>query len=55
MKGMLENEEGALNELDLSKNRIVSDAVQPFVSLFEENYKIRVINLRHNVITDEGA
>lgn len=23
--------------------------------LFEENYKIRVINLRHNVVTDEGA
>lgn len=42
-------------DLDLSKNRINSAAVVPFTRLFEENFKIRSINLRHNLITDEGA
>ena len=34
---------------------MTSETVEPFVDLFEENLKIRSINLRHNVITDEGA
>jgi len=56
IKGLLENTEGSmLSELDLSKNRITSDGVTPFISLFEQNFKIRTINLRHNVVTDEGA
>ena len=38
LRGLLENEEGsALMELDLSKNRISSESIQPFVTLFEQN------------------
>lgn len=56
VKGLLENTEGSvLSELDVSKNRITSDCIAPFVDLFEQNFKIRTINLRHNVVTDEGA
>lgn len=56
VRGLLDNTEGSqLTELDLAKNRITSDAIEPFVNLFEQNYKIRTLNLRNNVITDEGA
>lgn len=56
MRGLIDNVDGSgIVELDLSKNRICSTSVQPFVLLFEQNIKIRTINLRHNVIADEGA
>ena len=42
-------------DIDLQNNRMTSDSIQPFVDLFEQNLKIRTLNLRHNVITDEGA
>ena len=36
VKGLLDNTEGSqLSELDLSKNRITSDAIAPLVDLFE--------------------
>lgn len=56
VKGLLDNKEGCqLTDLDLSRNRITSAAIAPLTNLFEQNFKIRCINLRHNMITDEGA
>ena len=34
---------------------MTSASIEPFINLFESNFKIRGINLRHNIITDEGA
>ena len=34
---------------------MTSETIVPFVDLFEQNFKVRSINMRHNVITDEGA
>ena len=56
VKGLIDNPEGSkLIELDLSKNRITSESVEPFVQLFEKNVKLRNLNLKNNIITDEGA
>ena len=56
VKSLLDNQEGSkLIDIDLQRNRMTSEAVEPFVNLFEQNMKVRSINLRHNVITDEGA
>ena len=56
VKGLIDNKEGSkLVDIDLQKNRMTSETIEPFVDLFEQNLKIRTLNLRHNVITDEGA
>ena len=56
VKGLLDNQEGSkLIDIDLQKNRMTSETIVPFVDLFEHNFKVRSINMRHNVITDEGA
>ena len=56
VKGLLDNQEGSrLIDIDLQRNRMTSETVEPFVDLFEQNLKIRSLNLRHNVITDEGG
>ena len=56
VKGLLDNEEGSrLVEIDLQKNRLTSASIEPLIELFDANYKLRSLNLRHNVITDEGA
>ena len=34
---------------------MTSETIEPFIDLFEQNLKVRTLNLRHNVITDEGA
>ena len=52
---LIENPESKLREVDLSKNQMSTETIMPFIELLEENVKIRHINLRHNVITDEGA
>ena len=52
----MENLEGSkLIDIDLQKNQMTSETVEPFAKLFEENFKIRTLNLRHNVISDEGG
>ena len=56
VKGLIDNQEGSkLIDIDLQNNRMTSETIYPFVDLFEQNLKIRTLNLRHNVITDEGA
>ena len=56
VKGLVENIEGSkLVDIDMQNNRMTSTSIEPFVNLFESNFKIRGINLRHNIITDEGA
>ena len=56
VKGLLDNEEGSrLVDIDLQKNRLTSASIEPLIELFDANYKLRSLNLRHNVITDEGA
>ena len=55
-KGLIDNKkESKLVELDLQKCRIMSKSMLPFGKLLASNYKIRVLNLKHNHITDEGA
>ena len=56
VRNLLENLEcSKLIDIDLQKNQMTSDTVEPFAELFEQNFKIRTLNLRHNVITDEGG
>lgn len=56
VKGLIDNQEGSkLIDIDLQKNRMTSETIEPFIDLFEQNLKVRTLNLRHNVITDEGA
>ena len=52
---LIENAESKLREVDFSKNQMTTETIMPFVELFERNVKLRTINLRHNVITDEGG
>ena len=56
VRNLLENLEASkLIDIDLQKNQMTSETVEPFAELFEQNFKIRTLNLRHNVITDEGG
>ena len=56
VKGLLDNQEGSkLVEIDLSNNRLNSETIEPLNDFFMNNFKLRTLNLRHNVITDEGA
>ena len=56
VRNLLENlEASSLIDIDLQKNQMTSETVEPFAELFEQNFKIRTLNLRHNVITDEGG
>ena len=52
---LVENPESKLREVDFSKNQMTTETIMPLVELFEKNVKLRTINLRHNVITDEGG
>ena len=56
VKGLIENvADSHLVELDLQKNRLSSALIEPLSDLFLENVKIRSLNLKNNMITDEGA
>ena len=56
VRNLLENLEASkLIDIDLQKNQMTSETIGPFAELFEQNFKIRTLNLRHNVISDEGG
>ena len=53
VKGLLDNIDGSkVFEIEIQRSRISSKTAEPFADLFE---KIRSLNLRNNVINDEGA
>ena len=56
VRGLLDNVEGSkLVDIDLHNNRMTAEAIEPLAELFVSNFKIRTMNLRHNLITDEGG
>lgn len=56
VRGLLDNiDDSRLIELDLQKNRMKSNIMEPLVDLFEQNFKIRSLNLKNNIVTDDGA
>ena len=56
VKGLLDNIDGSkVFEIEIQRSRISSKTAEPFADLFEKNFKIRSLNLRNNVINDEGA
>lgn len=56
VRGLLDNiEDSGLIDLDLQKNRMSSTTIEPIADLFLENFKIRSLNLKNNIITDDGG